>query len=81
MKYVRHEKLGIFLFPDAGGRGIIHKDMHDFILDYILEGKIISAGFARFENGYFICYGYSQSINLGGLKDDSKTLNKQFNIK
>lgn len=80
MKYVRHEELGIFLFPNTGRKGINYKDITEFIEEAIRNGEIISAGFADFRDGYFICHECSQSIGLRVLDDDNKILNEQFNI-
>jgi len=78
MKYVRHSELGIFLFPDKGGGGIIHRDIKNFLDAENYTGHIISAGFVFFDNNHFTCRGYSQSIGIGSHKDDSKILNEQL---
>ena len=80
MKYVRHDKLGIFLFPNFGGNGASHRDITVLLNKFILEGSVISAGFASFKNKHFLCHGYSQSTGLESLDGDSRILNEQFNI-
>jgi hypothetical protein len=78
MKYIREKKVGIFLFPNTGGKGISHRDMLNFVLDHFENGEIISAGFVFSNKGGFICHGSSQSTGLNSFPEDTEILNKQF---
>lgn len=43
--------------------------------------KIIAAGFFKYENGKFICYGKSESLHIKSRSEtDSEILNMYFNF-
>jgi len=75
MKYVRHEHKGFFLFPR--GERVFHSQVGRFLG---LDG-IISAGFVKFDSeGKPECYGYSESLQLGGAHDDTEVLRNEWTV-
>ena len=73
MKYIRHKKYGICLFPNI----IKHKDMAECFFG---KEEIISAGFVGVGiDGKLDCYGESTSLGIHSLyEEDSEILRKQF---
>jgi len=70
MKYIRSNINGILIFSIfSSHKGVANK----------LEFKdIISAGFIGFQGTQPYCYGYSQSLNLKSLEEDTIILRRQF---
>ena len=72
MKYIRHKKYGICLFPNI----IKHKNMAECFFG---KEEIISAGFVGIRpDGDLECYGSSESLRRISLEEDSEILRKQF---
>lgn len=74
-KYVRTKKLGFIIWPKT------HEVHHSHIgSQYLRSGKLISAGFAEISGGKVRCYGYSESLGLRGLEDDTEELASQLGL-
>lgn len=74
LKYVRHATKGFFLFP-ASDR-VWHSDVGKFLG---ISG-LVSAGFVQFVDGLPICFGYSDSLNLGNAEDDTVALREWLGL-
>ncbi len=76
MKYIRHRKFGIILFPDNNDDSM----MHSSIAYKFGRSNIISAGFTRLKDGKFVCYGMSESLNMKSIETDTPLLNSHFDL-
>ncbi len=75
MKYVRHKKKGFFLFPES------ENVWHSHVGNFLGVDGIISAGFVDFNEGVPLCYGCSESLDIGSRDDDAELLRKQMLFK
>lgn len=75
MKYVRHETKGFFLFSKSDNVWHMH------VGDFLGYDGLVSAGFVMFKEGVPECYGYSDSLELGGAEDDTVELRRQMGFK
>lgn len=82
LKYVRHSKLGFITWPANPSLWHSHIGGEMCFKTRSTEhaGAIVSAGFARIENGKVICYGKSETLGKGSLSEDSKLLAAQFGL-
>lgn len=78
MKYVRLRFVGFIVWPDMNE--VYHKDVASTAKRKNHLAEAISAGFCQLQQGRFICFGRSESLDLGGLPDDEAALNTQFGL-
>ena len=74
MKYIRHSYIGIIAFPPSVN--------HDWMADKFGRENIISAGFIvrRKDSDDFECTGFSSTLKLGALPDDTETMHSTLNL-
>ena len=78
-KYVRHSLAGFIIWP--ADTELYHKHIGIATRQSkYLEGEILSAGFVDIHDGRVKCYGKSESLNLGGLPDDTAEIAKQLGL-
>jgi len=72
VKHPHHHEEVIIMFPEF----VNHSHFNE---DYDVHGAIISAGFMLIDNGEFICYGESISLEVKSRPDeDSALANEMF---
>ncbi len=77
MKYIRHNRLGFFLFPKTDL--LAHYDQAGFVQKTV-GGSILSAGFVRWVEGKPECYGESISLNIRSDPGDTQALHRQLGL-
>jgi hypothetical protein len=80
LKFVRHSRFGFVTWP-------ANEHVWHSMIGRIVQGcgverqdKIISAGFARIENGKVVCYGKSETLSMGTIPGDSAALAAQLGL-